>query len=135
VTVPIFSSMEYILAIQLLCGCFAAFAARRKGRSAVAWFAIGALLPVLGIVLALRAGRPRAPRRAAPNGSREADAALRPPRRCEGTYIADCLGCPFFSRPLFDETYEGPNKGYCRRFRRVLSDEKGKKGSTVVFEE
>jgi hypothetical protein len=127
--------MEYFLAFQLLCGLFAAFVAARKGRSALVWFALGLLLPIVGVVLALRARPPRV-RTEGPRASVDEAASQRqPPRRCCGSYIPDCLGCPFFTRPLFDPSYEGPKKGYCQHFENVLVEEGDREGSPAVSEE
>ena len=121
--------MEYLVAFQVLCAGFAAFVAARKGRSAILWFAVG-LLPVVGVVLALTVERPSARREGRGKGAEP-----RPPRRCRGSYIPDCEGCPFFTRPLFDASYQGPKKGYCKRFERTLSEEAGSKGGRVTFDE
>ena len=111
--------MEHVVVFQLLCGCFAGFVAARKGRNWLLWFAVGALVPVVGVALAWgAAARP----------ARAADAAAgrqrrrRAPKRCTGLYIADCQGCPYFRRPLFDASYSESKKGYCERFGRTLFD-------------
>jgi len=127
--------MEYFLAIQLLSGLFAAFVAARKGRGALAWFALGLLLPVVGVVLALRVGPLRARAEHTGPGLQEAAAQRQAPRRCCGSYIPDCQGCPFFTRPLFDPSYEGPKKGYCQHFEKVLVEQGGREGSHAVSEE
>ena len=120
--------MYYLIASQVLCGAFAAFAAGRKGRSRLGWFAVGLLVPVAGVVMAwcvppvVSRGQGRAARRAP----------RRPPRRCTGSYIPDCLGCRYFVRPLFDRSYSGPRKGRCERFDRELVDESESRESRAV---
>ena len=57
-----------------------------------------------------------------------------PPKRCCGSYIADCQGCCYFARPLFDPSYAGTRKGRCERFNRDLVDEGGDKSSRIVVE-
>lgn len=42
-----------LLAIWLGCGVATAFIARNKGRSGCIWFAIGVILGVIGLVIAL----------------------------------------------------------------------------------
>jgi len=121
---------EYLLAIQIACGCFAAFLAARQGQSRPAWFAVGALLPVVGVLLALWATRTRPARAEAgrPGASgKEAKGRARgrrPPRRCRGSYIPDCVGCPHFrASPLFDPSLQDSRKGYCELFGKPLVDE------------
>ena len=120
--------MEYVVVFQVFCGFFAAFVAARKERSVLAWFAIGTLLPVVGVALALRVKRTPA------RGGKERTV-RQAPRRCRGSFIPDCRGCPFFSRPLFDPSQDSSKKGYCQRFERVLVQENGRKGSRVTFED
>ena len=111
---------QYIfVAWQLLCGGFAAFLAAGKRRSPVLWFAIGALLPVVGVALAWFVS-PGGRRRAATLESGSSKKHL--PKRCVGYYVPDCAGCPYFIKPLFDPTYSADKKGYCTRFERPLME-------------
>lgn len=123
--------MLHVLALQIACGAFAAFVAARNGRNRAVWFAIGMLLPVLGVVLALSAKKPYAPGEYTGGATRSLP---RRPKRCIGAYTADCLGCRHFSRPLFDDSYKNGKKGRCGLFRRELI-EQAQGGSRVVMEE
>lgn len=113
--------MEYLIAFQLLCGCFAGFAASRKKRNGILWFFIGTALPVIGVVLALTVGVPRKRAERAPHAN-DSGYGHRRPSRCCGSYIPDCQGCPHFVRPLFDRSYTGHRKGFCKFFNKVLSE-------------
>ena len=127
--------MLHVLAFQIGCGAFTAFLAAREGRSRLAWFLVGMALPALGVVLALlvhRAGR----RRGSPAERPQAPPrAVRRARRCTGEYIADCQGCPHFSRPLFDDSYDGVRKGRCVLLHRELTDRPARRHSRVILEE
>lgn len=130
--------MYYLIAFQVLCGCFSAFVAGRKGRSRLAWWLMGALLPVFGVLLSLAApAAPGAPRSAAAatDTKREPSQTRKRPKRCCGSYIPDCFGCPFFRRQLFDSDRSEDKKGYCEFFGRELRDKSKRKGSTVVIED
>ena len=111
--------MEYVVAFQLLCGCFAGFVAARKRRNWAAWFAAGTLLPVAGVVLSCRL-RARPP---AGEGTPRRRRRREPLRRCTGQYAPDCQGCSWFRRPLFDSSYADSKKGYCERFTRPLYEQ------------
>jgi len=124
--------MGYIVAFQLLCGLFASFVAARKRRSRLAWFAVGMLLPIVGVVLALKV-RHSSVRRKAPVGG--VSPGRRAPNRCSGCYIPDCLGCPHFSRPLFDPSYGDSRRGHCKLFGRDLFDDAQKADSRLIMEE
>ncbi len=128
--------IAYLLAFQLLCGSFACFLAARRRRSRLAWFAVGTLVPVLGVLLALRVKQSTG-RRSAPGPGRKAKSpsGRSRPRRCSGSYIPECHGCPHFARPLFDATYGGSKKGHCGLFGRDLYVETEKAKSRVVLEE
>ena len=128
--------MAYALAFQLLCGCFAAFLAGKKGRSRLAWFAVGLLIPIVGVGLAWSVS-PRAAIPGATGRERAADARTprRRPKRCNGSYIPDCLGCPYFVKPLFDSSYSGSRKGRCKLLGRDLVDEAVEEGHTVSKDE
>ncbi len=129
--------MQYFVIIQVLCGFFSAFVAGRKGRDRVRWWFIGALLPVVGVVLAVTArevhddvpatlGAP-ASGRALPKRHR--------PSRCCGSYIPDCLGCSYFRRQLFSAEHREGLKGRCDYFDRDLVDEGAHKRRHVTVEE
>ncbi len=130
--------MHYFIAFQILCGCFSAFVAGRKGRSRLAWWFVGAMLPLLGVVLSLIVLE--AP--TAPSSSRGVGGAVsaqsrarRRPKRCSKSYTPDCSGCPFFRRRLFDADRSEDKKGYCEFFNKELRDESKAKGSSVVIED
>jgi len=122
--------MEYLLAFQFLCGGFAAYVAARKRRSLLGWFAIGFLLPVLGAVLCLVVGA-----RVRAGGPGPEPRKRRRPKRCNGSYIPDCQGCPHFTKPLFDSSYNEKRRGRCEFFDRELQQEGRKRGSRVVIEQ
>jgi len=128
--------IEHVVAFQFLCGGFAAFVAGRKRRSPVAWFAVGTLVPAVGVALALRVS-PRPARRAGTSSDtrREVRSWRRPPRRCRGYYIPDCRGCPYFSTPLFDPSYGETRKGHCGLFNRELVEQVPRPGQRVTVEE
>ena len=123
--------MEYLLAFQFLCGGFAAWGAARKRRSPLGWFAVGFLLPVLGVVLCLLVGT----RVRAEGSGRGRTRTRRRPKRCNGSYIPDCQGCPYFTKPLFDSSYDGKRRGRCAFFDCDLEEEARKGGSRVVIEQ
>ncbi len=123
----------YLVAFQLLCGAFGAFLASRKRRSPAAWFAIAFAVPVVGVILAFTV---REYRRAKPGVSKcrqEQRRTLQPPKRCCRSYIPDCLGCPYFNRPLFDDSYTGERKGYCRLFGKELLESGDRKTAKITF--
>ena len=121
---------EYVVAFQLLCGGFAAFLAAGKRRSWPLWFALGLLIPILGVALAWWIPEKRGERRSsAREGLRPKKC---PPTRCVGHYIADCAGCPYFLKPLFDPSYSGPRKGYCTLFARDLLEGQGAPGGRLT---
>lgn len=134
--------MEYLLAFQVLCGCFAAYVTARQGRNWLAWFAVGMLLPVVGVVLALSAAKEHLGRKATARRilwgktDKLAEGAPRRPRRCRGSYIPDCQGCPYFRRnPLFEPGDDGPRKGYCRYYRQALVENDGSAAGDVPVDE
>ncbi|MFW6188876.1 MAG: hypothetical protein ACOC7T_00450 [Planctomycetota bacterium] len=130
--------MHYLIIIQILCGFFAAYVAARKGRNRYAWWLAGAFLPVVGVVLALLADQ-------ASSGSpalsdRLQGAPGRPlrrerPKRCCGSYIPDCLGCPYFRRHLFEQEHRERVRGSCEYYGEDLIDERSKAGSGVLMDE
>ena len=128
--------MAHVMVFQLLCGCFSAFVAGKKGRSRLAWFAVGLLVPIIGVALAWWVSPPQPSREVSGRG-RVAGAPVlrRPPKRCNGSYISDCLGCPHFAKPLFDATYSGPRRGQCELFGRELVDKGEREGSRVLFDD
>ena len=133
--------LAYFLALQVFCGCFAAYAAAKQGRNWAAWFVVGMALPVVGVLLALVVSRePRARTgRVSPGSGARGKAGPSPgrrrPKRCCGSYIADCQGCPYFRRrPLFDSSSEDSCKGHCQYFRKPLAEENGSKPERVVAE-
>lgn len=133
--------MPYLVVVQILCGFFSAYVAGRKGRSRVAWWFIGALLPVAGVVLALLAGdKERSEGSAAAVTHAPSEAALRRrrrPKRCCGSYIPDCLGCPYFRRPLFSQNPRPNLRGTCQYFGIDLVQESGsrRRPSEMTVEE
>jgi hypothetical protein len=128
--------MYYLVIIQVLCGCFSAFVAGRKGRDRVRWWFIGALVPVVGVALSLLArdaaqGEPAA--LGAPAGGRKVEKNHRPSRCC-GSYIPDCLGCSYFRRQLFSAEHREGLKGRCDYFDRQLVDETSRRRPRVTVE-
>jgi hypothetical protein len=123
--------MEYFFAFQVLSGFFAAFLASRKSRSTLGWFAIGMLVPLAGVIVAwkISPSRPLSPSK--PSHRKKT---LRPPKRCCGHYIPGCQGCPFFEKPLFDRTYQGERKGYCKFYNKDLLDQRDKKSASASAE-
>ncbi|MDP6107080.1 MAG: hypothetical protein QGI33_01420 [Candidatus Brocadiia bacterium] len=133
--------LEYLLAFQVFCGGFAAHLAAKQGSSRAVWFVVGMALPIAGVLLALVVARgPGASTgRVSPGlgarGKAGPSQGRRRPKRCSGSYIADCQGCPYFrSRPLFDSSPEDAPKGHCHYFRKALSEENGSKPEHVVAE-
>jgi hypothetical protein len=127
----------YLIVLQVLCGCFSAFVAGRKGRDRRRWWLIGALLPVAGVVLSLRAGQagPQEPATlGAPASGRKLQRHHRPSRCC-GSYIPDCLGCCYFRRQLFSAEHREGLKGRCDYFDRQLVEEPSRKRRRVTVEE
>ncbi|MHC4592772.1 MAG: hypothetical protein ACYS8L_08775, partial [Planctomycetota bacterium] len=57
------------------------------------------------------------------------------PKRCCGSYIPDCFGCPHFRRKLFDPARSEGKKGYCEFFRKDLVDPSREKNSKVAIED
>jgi len=129
--------MYYAIVCAAVCGFFAAFVGGRKGRNRVAWWFIGALLPVLGVVLSLLVPEKRAAAVAVQPGA--TGGAGRPgrrkPKRCCGSYIPDCFGCLHFRRPLFEPVHAEDKKGYCELFRKDLMAGSDRKGAKVVIED
>jgi len=129
------SCMEYLVAIQLLCGSFAAYVASRKNRNRFLWFLLGLAVPVGGVLMALIVGKGQ---RTPGKGVESPDVAeaepRRPPKRCCGSYIPDCRGCPYFTRPLFDPSYGGRRKGYCELFEKELIEEAGARQAKIAAE-
>jgi len=127
--------MEYFVGFQILCGFFSAFVAARKGRSAGVWWFIGALLPVVGVVLSLTT----TPVDVRPVAQEEKPSARRSPlrraSRCCGAYIADCRGCPYFRRRLFGAEEDDGTVGYCEFYGRDLEEKSSKGASRVTFED
>jgi hypothetical protein len=127
--------MQYLIAFQLLCGCFSAFVAGRKGRNRLAWWVVGALVPVFGVLLSLmvpeatgipvvRPGRKRRERHPRKPPAR--------PKRCRDSYVPDCQGCPYFRRPLFDAERTAGKKGTCTFFGNDLVEQPAQDESHVV---
>ena len=132
--------MYYLAAFQVLCGGFCAFVAVRKGRSPVFWWLVGTVLPVVGVVLSLTVAPAERTRVAARGrrGSREpAGKERRIPRRCCGSYIPDCLGCPFFRRRLFPASprEDSNTKGFCEHLHKELRAEPERRGFRVTMED
>ncbi|MFO8006485.1 MAG: hypothetical protein R6V05_01985 [Candidatus Brocadiia bacterium] len=114
--------MHYLVAFQILCGFFAAYVAVRKERSGLRWWCVGALLPAVGVALALMvdSASGSGPGDDTSGGPQEP---LRRPRRCSGQFIPDCLGCAHFRRRLFGSEADEMVRGYCEFYARELCDE------------
>ena len=116
--------MNYLIVTFALCGFFSAYVAGRKGRSPVAWWFVGALLPVVGLLLSLTLP-PRSPAGEQEGWGPGAPAPrppLRRPKRCCGFYIPDCCGCPHFRRHLFGPSRSERMKGRCEFFGKDLEE-------------
>lgn len=129
--------MEYLVAFQLLCGCFAGYVASHKKRNWFFWFLVGGAVPLLGVLAALMVEEPAEEEPGVPARGRNGSSGRerRPPSRCCGRYIPDCRGCPYFKRPLFDRTYSGARKGYCELFDKKLVEEPHEGGVKITIEE
>ncbi|MEF8788161.1 MAG: hypothetical protein V5A84_03745 [Planctomycetota bacterium] len=127
--------MVYLVAFQLLCGCFAGYVAAQKRRNWFWWFLVGTLVPVAGVLIALMVDSARAGRGGRSRGrSRDRGGEkLKRPKRCCGEYIPDCKGCPYFSRPLFDGSYRDEKKGYCKFFKKELIEKKEEDRGRVII--
>ncbi|MGD2175738.1 MAG: hypothetical protein PVJ27_10080 [Candidatus Brocadiaceae bacterium] len=111
--------MHYFFVIQLLCGFFAAYVAGGKGRSRLAWWFAGALLPIFGVALVLLVPPAGEAGAAGPAGGSTPRQPVRP-KRCCGRFIPDCLGCSYFRRNLFRSDASPGARGHCRYFGRDL---------------
>jgi hypothetical protein len=110
-----------LVALMLISGVAAGYVAGRKGRSRIAWAAIGTALPLLGVLLCIAV-----PERGAGDDSRQTGAARKPrprrrPRRCCGSWIPDCQGCDWYHRELFTSSETSDSAGYCEYYGRKLS--------------
>lgn len=112
--------MEYLIVFQILCGAFGGYVASRKGRNVIVWLFIAGVLPLAGLALVLMVGEVGS---SAPNITGVGTQKRRRPRRCDGSFIPDCRGCPHFSRPLFDPSYGASHRGRCRYYRRELREQ------------
>jgi len=114
--------MPYLIAGLILSGLVAGYVAGRKGRSRIAWMAVGMFLPGLGILLSIAV-----PERGDADGSPEGGAPARKahvrrrPRRCCGSWIPDCQGCDWFHRELFRSSQTTDSVGYCEYYGRRLA--------------
>jgi hypothetical protein len=124
--------MYFFICVQLLCGLFACFVAKAKNRSATLWLLLGAILPILGVVIILILSPKDAPLSEEKDSSEQKP--KRRPKRCCGSYLPDCHGCPYFSRPLFDNSYNENKKGRCEFFGRDLYEEPEERKSSVRIE-
>jgi hypothetical protein len=129
--------MYYLIIVQIVCGFFSAFVAGRKGRNQVAWWFIGALVPVAGVVLSYLVSDIDAAEPLPQAGFPSKQASRRPerPKRCCGSYIPDCLGCPYFRRQLFSSERADGLRGHCEYFDKDLRDRRVEGGSEAVVEE
>lgn len=130
--------MSYLIAFQLLCACFAGYVASQKGRNWFFWFLAGFAVPILGVILAVTVKKPRRPQAEKSEGPGASTPRLGPrrrPSRCCGDYIADCQGCSYFQKPLFDLTYSGSRKGWCELFHKVLTEPAAGKGTKIVLKD
>ncbi len=130
--------MPYVVMTLMIVGAFvSSHIAARKGRSAVHWWFIG-LVPVFGIMLALLmdTGAPAGVTRKERGGRRRKGAPPRKrPKRCCGSYIPECWGCPFFRRNLFDPDPHEGKRGYCEHFRHELTEPPDEDGGTIIVDD
>jgi len=116
--------MNYLIVLFALCGFFSAYVAGRKGRNPLAWWFVGALLPVIGPILSLAVPPKSLADRESARGP-GGPARRRPPprpKRCCGEYMPDCRGCPYFRRQLFDPSRAERTKGRCEFFGKDLEE-------------
>lgn len=129
--------MYYLIVIQVFAGFFSAFVASRKGRNRFFWWTVGTFVPLLGVALALAVPRKAAPPSFGP--ARQTAAAGRSsrkrPKRCCGSYIPDCFGCPHFRRQLFGPDPAEEKKGYCTLFGKDLVAPHRESSAKVVIED
>jgi len=127
--------MYYLIVIMVLCGFFSAFVAARKSRNRIVWWFVG--LTILGVALTLAVPEKQVTVRA--TGGRRARGGARQgrkkPKRCCGSYIPDCFGCPYFRRPLFDPSRAEDKKGHCEFFGRDLIAAQERKNTQVAIED
>lgn len=129
--------MYYVIAFQVLCGFFSAYVADRKGRNGVLWWFVGALVPVFGVALSLALPQAPGPRplSAGAAGERGERSRRRRPKRCCGSYIPDCHGCPYFRRQLFDPGRSEGKKGRCEFYEKDLVPPPESEASQVSIED
>ena len=89
------------------------------------WFAIAGGVPVIGIALVVLIGRSESSH---PKTDVREKRSQRPPKRCIGSFIPDCRGCPFFSSPLFDPSEDDTCVGRCRYYGKELRAERPLQG-------
>jgi len=128
---------NYLIVMQVLCGAFSAYVAGRKGRSRWAWFFIGTLVPVLGVVLALLAEQVKTESedRVGPAGLGGRKVKARRPLRCCGSYIPDCQGCPHFRRQLFAGERRADVKGHCAYYGKDLTEDAEQQDPSLLIED
>ncbi|NLW50120.1 MAG: hypothetical protein GXY85_04655 [Candidatus Brocadiaceae bacterium] len=114
--------MDYLIVTSALCGFFSAFVAGRKGRSPVAWWFVGALLPGVGCLLSLAVPARAAVQDDAPWPDAAPPAARRRPARCCGRFLPDCYGCPHFRRRLFAPEDGERSRGRCEFYGKELEE-------------
>jgi hypothetical protein len=129
--------MPYVIAFQVLCGFFAAHVASRKGRSGLRWWFLGALIPVFGVVLSLALPERPGPVRLSEGGmgGSSVRSHRHRPKRCCGSYIPDCHGCPYFRRQLFDSARSEGRKGHCEFYHKDLTGNSQPDESGLVVED
>ena len=130
--------MPYVvMMLMIVCAFASSHIAARKGRNTVHWWFIG-LVPIFGIMLALLmdTGAPGGVTRKKKGARKRKDALPRKrPKRCCGSYIPECWGCPFFRRNLFDPDPHEGKRGYCEHFRRELTEPPDEKGVTIIMDD
>ena len=60
---------------------------------------------------------------------------MKRPKRCCGSYIPDCEGCPYFKKALFESSPNSVKKGECRFFNRDLVIKPPERHNRVIMEE
>ncbi len=126
----------YVIVFLLACGLITGLTAHFKGENIFEWGLTGIFLPIIGILLLITGHKPPHKRKKGTDGRHAKKKVRKRPKRCCGSYIPDCEGCPFFQKSLFaDNTVQTGKKGDCLFYHRELKDDHHQKRSRVIMEE